>query len=137
MKRLRLGTIYDRQRTGKMAFIAVSVVAIVIFLIISNNLVKSLAAQERERMDIWAQATENLAQADMETDVEFLLNIIAQNTSIPVMVADSTFEIIDYRNFRLPDNTDTVGTPVPLLSERNYTFLVERLKRTVVDTHLE
>lgn len=120
-----------------MVFVAVSVAAIVIFLIISNNLVKSLAAQERERMDIWAQATEKLAQADMNADVEFLLDIIAKNTSIPVMVADSNFTIIDYRNFRLPDKTDSVGTPVPFLTERNYAFLVERLKRPGGDTPLE
>lgn len=125
------------RRIGKIAFIAVSVTAIIIFLIVSNNLVKSLAAQERERMDIWAQATEKLAQADMDADIEFLLNIISQNTSIPVMVADSTFSIIDYRNFSLPDKTDSVGTPAAFLTERNYTFLVERLKSPGGDTPLE
>lgn len=129
-------SIYERQRTGKMIFIIVSVIAIIIFLIISNGLVKSLASQERERMDIWAQATEKLARADMDADVDFLLNIIEQNTSIPVMVADSSFTIIDYRNFRLPDKTDTVGTPVPFLSEKNYQFLVARLKRPGGDTPL-
>ena len=133
----RLGSIYERQRLGKMVFIFISVIAIATFLVISNNLVKSLAAQERERMDIWAQATEKLVQADIDTDVDFLLNIIAQNSSIPVMVADSAFNIIDYRNFRLPDKADTVGTPVPLLSERNYSFLVERLKRPGGDTPLD
>ena len=133
----RFGSIYDRQRTGKLVFIVVSVVAIIIFLIISNNLVKSLAAQERERMDIWAQATERLAQADTATDVEFLLSIIAQNTSIPVMVSDSAFNIIDYRNYRLPDATDEAGTPAPFLSERNYAFLVERLKHPGGETPLE
>ena len=122
---------------GKLLFIGISIVAICIFLIISNNLVKSLAAQERERMDIWAQATEKLAQADMDADVEFLLNIISQNSSIPVMVADSAYNIIDYRNFRLPDKTDTVGTPVPFLSERNYAFLVQRLKSPGGETPLE
>ena len=124
----KFGSLYDRQRTGKIIFILVSLVAIVIFLIISNNLVKSLAAQERERMNVWAQATERLANADVDTDVEFLLSIIAQNTSIPVMIADSEFNIIDYRNFKLPDKTDTVGTPAPLLKEENYEFLVARLQ---------
>ena len=136
MRWSRFGSIYDRQRTGKMVFIAVSVVAIVIFLIISNNLVKSLASQERERMNIWAQATEKLARADIDTDVEFLLSIIAQNTSIPVMISDSAFNIIDYRNFRLPDKTDSVGTPVELLSQRNREFLVQRLKRPGGETSL-
>ena len=137
MKWSRFGTIYDRQRTGKFIFIAVSLIAIIVFLLISNNLVKSLAAQERERMDIWAQATEKLAQADMEADIEFLLNIISQNTSIPVMVADSAYNIIDYRNFRLPDKADTAGTPAAFLSERNYAFLVSRLKKPGGDTPLE
>lgn len=135
--KIRFGSIYDRQRAGKMIFIIISVVAIVIFLIISNNLVKSLAAQERERMNIWAQATEKLAQADLDTDVEFLLSIIAQNSSIPVMVSDSAYNIIDYRNFRLPDKADTVGTPAAFLTERNYSFLVNRLRKAGGDTPLE
>lgn len=133
---MKLGTLYDRQRTGKMIFIVISVIAIIVFLIISNNLVKSLAAQERERMNVWAQATEKLAQADIDTDVEFLLSIIAQNTTIPVMIADSDFNIIDYRNFRLPDKTDTAGVPAAMLSRRNYEFLVNRLKRPGGDTPL-
>ena len=137
MRWSRFGSIYDRQRTGKMIFIIVSVIAIILFLIISNNLVQSLAAQERERMDIWAQATEKLAQPDTATDVEFLLSIIAQNTSIPVMVSDSAFNIIDYRNFSLPDKSDEIGTPAPFLSERNYSFLVSRLKHPGGDTSLE
>lgn len=125
----RFGFLYERQRWGKIIFIFVSLGVIIIFLIISNNLVKSLAAQERERMNVWAQATERLANADVDTDVEFLLSIIAQNTSIPVMISDSTFNILDYRNFNLPDKTDSVGTPAPFLSEKNYTYLVERLQR--------
>lgn len=133
----RFGSIYDRQRLGKMIFISIFVVAIATFLVISNGLVKSLAAQERERMHIWAQATEKLAQADMDADVEFLLDIISQNTSIPVMVADSSFTIIDYRNFRLPDKADSATTPAPMLSERNYAFLVERLKSPGGETPLE
>lgn len=137
MRWSRFGSIYDRQRTGKILFIFVSLAAIIVFLIISNNLVKSLASQERERMNVWAQATEKLAQADMDADVDFLLNIIAQNTSIPVMIADSAYNIIDYRNFNLPDKADTVGTPVFSLSEKNRAYLVERLKRPGGETPLE
>lgn len=137
MRRIRFGSLYERRRTGKMIFIFVSLFAILVFLIISNNLVKSLAEQERERMNIWAQATEKLAQADMNADVEFLLSIISQNSSIPVMVADSAFTILDYRNFKLPDKTDTVGTPAIMLSEKNYDYLVGRLKRPGGETPLE
>ena len=132
----RFGGIYERQRTGKMIFIVISAVAVIIFLLISNNLVKSLAQQERERMNIWAEATEKIANADIDTDVDFLLDIISQNHSIPVMVADPQFTIIDYRNFNLPDKRDTLNTPVMALSRRNQEFLVARLKKPGGETPL-
>lgn len=132
----RFGGIYERQRTGKMIFIVISAVAVIIFLLISNNLVKSLAQQERERMNIWAEATEKIANADIDTDVDFLLDIISQNHSIPVMVADPHFTIIDYRNFNLPDKRDTLNTPVMALSRRNQEFLVARLKKPGGETPL-
>lgn len=119
-----------------MIFIIISVIAIIVFLIISNNLVKSLAQQEKERMNIWAQATEKLAKADIDTDVEFLLAIISQNNSIPVMIADPDFNIIDYRNFTLPDKRDSLNTPVTDLSEKNRLYLVGRLKKIGGETPL-
>lgn len=128
--------IYERQRTGRMLFIAVSAIAIIIFLLISNNLVKDLAKQERERMNVWAHATERLAKADVDSDFEFLLAIIAQNNSIPVMVADPDFTILEYRNFQLPDKSDSVNTPPSMLSKKNYDFLVGRLRRLGGDTPL-
>ena len=136
---MRFGAIYERRRTGKFIFIGISVVAIAIFLLISNNLVKSLAAQERERMDIWAHATEKLATAgiDEDMDVDFILFIIQQNNTIPVLVADKDFNVLDARNFRFPDKNDTVNTPVMMLSERNVEYLKERLKRPGGDTPLE
>ena len=136
---MRFGAIYERRRTGKFIFIGISVVAIAIFLVISNNLVKSLAAQERERMDIWAHATEKLATAgiDEDMDVDFILFIIQQNNTIPVLVADKDFNVLDARNFRFPDKNDTVNTPVMMLSERNVEYLKERLKRPGGDTPLE
>ncbi|MCM1152419.1 MAG: HAMP domain-containing histidine kinase [Muribaculum sp.] len=121
--------IYESRRTGKLIFIAISALAIIIFLIVSNNLVKELAQQEKERMDIWARATERLAKADVDTDIEFLLAIISQNNSIPVMVSDGDFNIVEYRNYKLPDKTDSIGTPVFELSDKNRTYLVNRLKK--------
>ncbi len=62
-------TFYDGQRVGKMVFLLISVAAIIIFLLISNNLVKNLAEQERARMEVWAEATKRLAQQDAATDI--------------------------------------------------------------------
>ncbi|MDE5551669.1 MAG: ATP-binding protein, partial [Muribaculaceae bacterium] len=129
--------IYDRLRTGKLIFLILSAITIIVILLISNNLVKELARQERERMNIWAKATERLAQAEVDADYEFLLSIIQQNNSIPVLVADSDFNIIEHRNFSLPDKSDTPGGSIADLTERNRTYLVKRLKAPGGDTPLE
>ncbi len=123
-----MANIYDRQRTGKLAFLVISIIAVMIFLLVSNNLVKQLAQQEKERMNIWAKSTERLAKADIDADVEFLLSIISQNNSIPVLVADSTLTIQEFRNFDLPDKADKEKYIFSDLSEKNQKYLLKRFK---------
>ena len=101
---MKLSAISDQY--GKTIFMVCSSIAVIMFLIISTNLVKQLSQQERERMNIWASATEKMAQAEGDADFEFLLNIIAQNNSIPVMVTDADKNILEYRNYELPDRVD-------------------------------
>ncbi|MEE1021844.1 MAG: ATP-binding protein [Muribaculaceae bacterium] len=122
-------SIYDRQRTGKLIFIVVSIIAVIIFVIISNNLVKQLAQQERERMNIWAKSTERLATADVNSDFEFLLQIISQNNSIPVLLTDSAFNILESRNFSMPDKADNGKFVFADLSEKNRDYLLGRLRK--------
>ncbi len=136
-----MASIYERQRIGKYIFLSVSVIAIVVFLLISNSLVRQLADQERERMKIWARATERLASADASADVDFLLEIIAQNNSIPVMVIDSERNILDYRNFKLPDShkdkEDENDEIFDMLSDNDREYLQKRLKKGIGDRALE
>lgn len=124
---MRKDIFIERHRAGKLTVILVSAAAIVAFLLFSNNLVKKLAQQERERMDIWAHATERLAQADVESDVEFLLGIISANNSIPVLITDSAHNISEFRNFSLPDKDDADKSLYSELSERNREYLSKRL----------
>lgn len=123
--------------TAKYIFLAITICALVFFLIASNRLVRQLSAQERERMDIWAQATQRLAQADLDTDVDFLLNIISQNNTIPVLVSDSNFNILDFRNFEMPEKTVEEVTTFDQLSERNQDYLVNRLQQASGNKSLE
>lgn len=120
--------IYERQRTGRILFLIVSAIAIILFLLASNSLVKELAQQEKERMDIWASATQRLAKANIDSDFEFLLAIISQNNSIPVLVADSAYNILDFRNFDLPDERDKDKQTFDQLSAENREYLTERLR---------
>lgn len=79
-------------------------------------------------MDIWASATQRLAKANVDSDFEFLLAIISQNNSIPVLVSDSAYNILDFRNFSLPDKNDADKAAFEELSQQNREYLTERLK---------
>lgn len=133
---MKLSVITDRY--GKTIFLVCSTIAVIVFLIISTNLVKQLSAQERERMNIWASATEKMAQAEGNADFEFLLNIIAQNNSIPVMVTDADKNILEYRNYELPDRIpDGEHVAFSDLSPRNQKYLSKRLEKAVKNKDLD
>ena len=55
-----LSNIYDIRRYGKIAFLLTAAIVVALFLYVSNNLVKDLAVQERQRMEIWADATKEI-----------------------------------------------------------------------------
>lgn len=137
---MNIRNIYDSRRIWKTALIVVSVLLVTGFIYISNRLVKDLAVQERERMEIWANATKELAslgndQMDengntmpvVQTDVDFLLSIIEGNHSIPVMLVDAEGNIMLHRNFRLPEPVDS--TTLYDISPANLTYLQKKLAK--------
>ncbi len=122
-----MANIYDMLRYGTMAFLLIAAGLAVLFLCISDNIVKKLAEQERQRMEIWADATKAIANPDAASDnIDFLLSIIQSNRTIPVLLTDDEGNILDQRNFDLPEPPDTLE---PLyISPANEVFLNKRLK---------
>ena len=120
-----MANIYDNRRIWKTVFLAVSLVLVAFFLHISNNLVDDLADQERERMEIWANATKALTSAQ-SSDIDFYLSIIKNNNNIPVLLVDDNDNILMSRNFKMPEPVNSL-TP-DLLSDANRAFLAKRLK---------
>ena len=59
--KLPLRNIYDKRRIWKMGLMIVSVMLVAGFIYVSNRIVRDLAEQERDRMQIWANATKELA----------------------------------------------------------------------------
>lgn len=137
-----MSNIYDIRRYGKFAFLLTAAIVVALFLYVSNNLVKDLAVQERQRMEIWADATKEIINqfnsadqyavpgdttqsAPPMIDIDFLLRIIESNTTIPVLLTDDAGNILNHRNFDLPEPIDTLN---PLaLTPRNAEYLQDRL----------
>lgn len=82
----------------------------------TNSLVKDLAEEERKKVELWAEATERIVQTKEEKEnFSFLLKIIQNNTTVPVIVVDSAENILMSRNL------DT-------LKVNNKAFMKKRLK---------
>lgn len=124
--------IYSSRRVLKWGLVIVSALLVGYFLYFSNNLVKDLSEQERDRMQIWADATKELVSMSVATEsspanVNFLLSIIEANDNIPVLLVDENDNILDHRNFQLPDANDSVSY-YGMLSEVNKAFLDDKLR---------
>lgn len=124
--------IYHSRRVWKWVLVVVSLLIVGNFLYFSNNLVKDLSEQERDRMQIWADATKELATASFASDsastanVNFLLGIIETNDNIPVLLVDDSDNIMLHRNFTLPEPPDSLA--LYELAPVNENFLKEKLK---------
>lgn len=131
-----MANIYDIRRYGTLAFMAVAILLAACFLAVANSIVGDLARQERERMELWAEATKGIINASSPDDVsgdvanqqyiDFLLHIIEDNRSIPVILTDDGGNILQQRNFDLPEPLDSLN---PLyISPRNAEFLNGKLR---------
>lgn len=98
--------IYDARQKGKLIFLLISVLLVGGVLYVSNDLVEDLSIEERKKMEIWADATRELASDKTEMSMELILKVIQSNTSIPAIIVDDTGEINQYLNLNLPE-TDT------------------------------
>ena len=99
--------IYDTRQKIKTIFLLISVILVGGFLYVSNKLVHDLSIEERNKMEIWADATRAVASEDMNMDMGLILKIIQSNTSIPVIIADENDIIKQTLNIKIPqDNPD-------------------------------
>ena len=126
---MKFRNIYDSRRIWKMVLLVVSLVLVGAFIYISNRLVKDLAKQERERMEIWADATREIVkQFENDSDSDFPFRIIQGNHSIPVLLVDDDGNILEQRNFKLPEPADSAKM-LDEYSKVNKEFLAKRLQK--------
>ena len=76
----------DRIRQVKIILVVAAIVIAVASLMVSHFLVKDLQREERNKMETWAEALNVLNNADENTDLTLVLNVIQGNNTIPVIV---------------------------------------------------
>lgn len=88
----------DRIRQVKIILMLAAFVIAVTSLIISNIFVKDLAKEERNKMEIWADAMRSFNMADETTDLGLVLKVMNDNNTIPVIVLDNKGQVQICRN---------------------------------------
>lgn len=97
----------DRIRQVKIALMVAAISIAALSLVASHFLVKDLAREERNRMEIWAEAIHSLSMADDETDLNLVLKVLEENNTIPVIVTDAKGNVQTFRNVKLKADNAT------------------------------
>ena len=88
-------------------FLFGALLIVVASVLYANRLANRLAAEERRKMEIWADATREFIMADEDTNVDFVSRIIEGNTTIPVIMTDADGNYLLSRNVKEPkDNVE-------------------------------
>ena len=105
-------SIYDIQQYTKAVFIVLAVIIAGLSFYVTHNLVNSLSIEEKARMEIWANATRELVSMPDGCDLTFVQEVISENTTIPVVLADTSFRVLSYRNLEKDDYTEAELTAI-------------------------
>lgn len=91
----------DRIRQVKIGLVVTAIIIAVASLVVSHFLTKDLQAEERTRMEVWAEAMRSLDTADENTDLNLVLKVLDTNNLIPVIVLDNEGNVETFRNLRI------------------------------------
>lgn len=88
----------DRIRQVKIFLVVAAIIIAVASLVVSNILTRDLSQEERNKMEVWAEAMRTLNTADENTDLNLVLKVINENNTIPVIVMDKDGNAQFFRN---------------------------------------
>jgi signal transduction histidine kinase len=102
---------YFKKRRWKILLLLLAVGIGIGSFFYTNWLVKKMAAEERKNVELWAEATQQLANSDINSnqDITFLVDILNRNTTIPIITTDSLGRILEKKNISFnEENKDRV-----------------------------
>ena len=84
--------IYTRKQRWKKLLLILALLISAGSLWYTNRLVIKLQEVEKKKIEIWAKATGSLSSTTVDTDVQFQLEIIQNNSTIPAILTNSNNE---------------------------------------------
>ena len=100
--------IYHRKKQWKLALLVFAITIGISSLFVTNQLVKELKEEERRKIELWAQATSQVANSYDGNNVNFPLRVIKGNKTIPVILVDECDSIKEWRNITNLNRIDSL-----------------------------
>ena len=117
--------IYVKKKRWKLILAIIAVIIGISSLFITNKLVKELENEERNKIELWADATKHLVNLQGEGDYSLAIKVISENSNIPVILVDECDSILEHRNFKNENTLTKIGIIKPKII--NNAFLRKEL----------
>ncbi|MDH6306604.1 two-component system, sporulation sensor kinase D [Parabacteroides sp. PF5-5] len=123
-----MSTIYESRQRLKYLLILGTLLIAIASVITSNILIKDLADEERQKMEVWGEANRVVtSQSEDEDYIRLILRILEGNTTIPVILCNENDSVIYFNNIKLPEvNQETfLLKKVKELKAKKTPFIIE------------
>jgi signal transduction histidine kinase len=128
--------IYTRKQRWKLLLLAGALIIGIATSWYTNTMVNKLEGEEKLKMETWVAATEqlmsNITVGEDTPYVNFLLKIIENNTTIPVITVDESGNMLIARNLKLFDNNNQAvdgGKNLNSIGSKSKKYLSRQLAR--------
>ncbi len=147
--------IYIKRRRGKILLLLIAISIGVASLLYTSWLTNKIGNEERNKVELWAKATESLIDASIESTstemsvletkyLNFLSLVTAQNTTIPIIIleADGNFNLdknISYKEGRKQEvltrelkKMKDFAKPIPIVIGENETHFLYHRESSII-----
>ena len=99
-----IASIYTQKSRIKLLIVIVALLIGAGTVVYTNLLVRKLAEREQQLIDIYAKGLRFMVSSETDDNTVFIQEeIIEANKSVPVILTDGEENVMDYKNFKLPD----------------------------------
>ena len=100
--------IYNKKQRWKYLLLIFALTIGLTSLFVTNHLVKELKKEEKQKIELWAQATKQLVNISNDGDYSLAIKVISDNNNIPVILIDECDSVLEYRNIIYLNKLDSL-----------------------------
>ena len=78
------------------------VIVVVLSSLVTSHIVEKFEQEEQKKIELWAEATRQFILADENDNIDLLLQVMEGNTTIPVYMVDTNYNLLLSRNVPEP-----------------------------------